>query len=187
MTEAAPSFPDSAFPSEPFPCPACGQMLASACRVCVACKQPIDPAKIRAARVDEPLSSGVEAQAGSPVVATVRFPWPLFFAIFFARILAAGLIDQRWGFLRAELVLGGLEVACAVWVFYDAGRHSVPRPFRWAWGTLLLWPLVFPWYLARRRTPRALCPFVEGSALPIVLVMLVALGILAVLLKGPIK
>ena len=28
------------FPTEPFPCPSCGQLLAPSCRVCVACKEP---------------------------------------------------------------------------------------------------------------------------------------------------
>jgi len=186
MTEAAPSLPDNAFPSEPFPCPACGQMLAATCRVCVACRQAIDPTKINMMLAETPSAAEEQAQAGIPTGATVRFPWPLFLALFFGRVLAAGLIEQRWGLLKAELVLGTIEALCAVWVFYDAGRSRVPRPFRWAWGTLFLWPFVFPWYLVRRKTPRALCPFVEGIALPIVFVVLLAVGVIFVLIKGPI-
>jgi len=76
---------------------------------------------------------------------------------------------------------------CAAWVFYDANRRGVPRPLRWALGALFLWPIVFPWYLVRRKTPRALCPFVEGIGLPVVILVLLALGVLIVLIRGPIK
>jgi hypothetical protein len=49
----------------------------------------------------------------------------------------------------------------------------------------LLWPIVFPWYLARRKTPGAPCPFVEGIGLPIVLIVYIAATALYVALKGP--
>jgi len=172
----------AAFPDEVFPCPACGQLLAPSCRVCVACKQPIDPAKINLAPLPVPSPEAAPAQA---IIATVRFPWPLFLALLLIRILLAGLAERQWGLLKAELVLGAIEMGCAVWVFYDANRIGAPRPFRWALGTLFLWPIVFPWYLVRRKMPRSLCPFVEGIGLPIVFLALVAIGVLFALLKIP--
>ena len=55
------------FPSEPFQCPACGQLLAPACRVCVACKHTIDPAEIaRPQEVALPaVSTGPKRGAGA--------------------------------------------------------------------------------------------------------------------------
>jgi len=120
-------------------------------------------------------------------MANVGFPWVLFLALFAARFLLFGIFGERFGALKTELVLGTLELISSVWVYYDASRNGVPRPFRWATGALFLWPIVFPWYLARRKTPRAPCPFVEGIGLPIVFLALVALGILIVLINGPIK
>lgn len=172
----------SAFPDEVFPCPACGQLLAPSCRVCVACKQPIDPTRINLAPV---LVSSPEAEPARPIIATVRFPWPLFLALLLMRILLAGLAERQWGLVKAELVFGAIEMGCSVWVFYDANRIGAPRPFRWALGTLFLWPIVFPWYLVRRKMPRALCPFVEGIGLPIVFLALIAVGVLFALLKIP--
>ena len=46
-TQSKRALPTADFPSEPFPCPACGQMLGPSCRVCVACKQPLNPAEIK--------------------------------------------------------------------------------------------------------------------------------------------
>lgn len=170
--------------TEPFACPACGQMLASTCRVCVACKQPIDPREIVAA-------SAAHAQEDlprtPPAPASVPFPWTLFFVLLAVRIAAGGFGERRFGLIKVELVLAGLEMLCAIWVFYDASRRGLARPLRWALGSLLLWPIVFPWYLARRRSPQARCPFVEGAALPIVILLLAAIGILIALIKGPIQ
>jgi hypothetical protein len=47
-------------------------------------------------------------------------------------------------------------------------------------GTLLLWPIIFPWYLARRNYPKQPCPFIEAQVRPITLAVLFIL--LAVLL-----
>jgi hypothetical protein len=182
MLGAVATVANSAFPDEVFPCPACGQLLAPSCRVCVACKQPIDPAKINLAPAQVP---SAEAEPARPIIATVRFPWPLFLALLLIRILLAGLAERQWGLLKAELVLLAIEMGCSVWVFYDANLIGAPRPFRWALGTLFLWPIVFPWYLVRRKMPRALCPFVEGIGLPIVFLALIAIGVLFALLKIP--
>jgi hypothetical protein len=160
-------------------------MLAPECRVCVACRQPIDPAQIKTSlgQTEVPLR-----EAASVALARVPFPWVLFFALLLIRVVAAGFAERRWGLVKAELVLGGLEMLCAAWVFYDAHRLGGPKPLRWALATLLLWPIVFPWYLIRRRTPRAVCPFVEGMGLPVVLLVLLALGVVITLVRGgPLK
>ena len=68
QTENRPS--DEQFPAEPFPCPACGQLLAPSCRVCVACKHAIDPAEIRKPRVLPVVGEPARRQPEP-----VRFPW----------------------------------------------------------------------------------------------------------------
>ncbi|HLY60612.1 MAG TPA: hypothetical protein VKV95_07575 [Terriglobia bacterium] len=150
----------------------------------MACKNPIDPNQILTAAITVPPPDVPEVQARPD---PVRFPWLLFLALFLLRLLLFGAIQIRLGLVKTELVLGGFELLSCVWVFYDAQRSGAPRPFRWALGTLFLWPIVFPWYLVRRRTPQAPCPFVEGIGLPIVFLALVALGILLVIINGPIK
>lgn len=174
----------TSLPTEPFACPACGQMLAPTCRVCVACKQPIDPREIMTAP-GALLQAEVPSARTAPV--SVPFPWTLFFVLLAVRIAAGGFGERRLGLIKVELALAGLEMICAIWVFYDASRSNLPRPLRWALGSLLLWPIVFPWYIARRRSPQARCPFVEGAALPIVILVLVAIGVLIALIKGPIQ
>src|SRR5438046_3694554 len=120
----------AAFPDEAFPCPACGQMLGPLCRVCVACKQPIDPAQIKAAsaRVSEPRP--FEAH---PTTGTVRFPWVLFFVLLLVGI-PVGLAERRWGLIRTELVFDGFKMRCAAGVFYDANHRGATRPLRWRWA-----------------------------------------------------
>ena len=169
---------DSAFPSEPFPCPACAQMLAPSCRVCVACKQPIDPAQIRRRRAVIPT---LESQARLPTTARVQFPWQLFFALLVVRLLVAIVAQRHWGLIKAELALGSVEILSAVWVFYDAHEKRVSKPLRWGLGSLLLWIVFFPWYLARRRDPGASCPFVEAEASPFLRVLLFVLLVFVLL------
>jgi hypothetical protein len=123
----------------------------------------------------------------------VRFPWPWFFGLLGARLLVAMIAQRSLGIVKAELVLMGVEFGSAAWVLYDANQRRIPRVFRWAGGTLLLWVLVFPWYLARRRKPQATCPFVESQAGPLVRILLIALAaslIMAIILtalQGPVK
>lgn len=69
----------------------------------------------------------------------------------------------------------GVELAASAWVYYDAHARRIPRPLRWGLGSLLLWILIFPWYLSRRRTPEAPCPFVEAEVGPITRFLLVIL------------
>ncbi len=178
----------SGFPSLPFACPACGQLLGPAVRVCVACKQPINPTEI-----DQPAPVVATPGAGvaAPSVERVPFPLQLFLILLAARLLAAFLVVKHWGPPRAALALGGLDIVSAAWVFHDARERGVPKPLRWGLGSLLLWTFIFPWYLARRRAPQPSCPFVEAEVGPVtrallfVLVLLLLLGIVAAVLQGP--
>jgi hypothetical protein len=173
---------------EPFACPACGQMLAPSCRVCVACKQPIDPSQIDTAVAESVRPAPAVAL---PTPEPVRFPWLLFLALFGIRLAVAMVAQRHFGLLRTELMLGGVEFVTAIWVFQDAQRRRVPKPLRWGLGSLLLWLLFFPWYLARRRAPEAPCPSIEAEIGPvtrvllIILVVFFLLGMVSFLFKGP--
>jgi hypothetical protein len=159
-TENRPS--DEEFPTEPFPCPACGQLLAPSCRVCVACNHKIDAAEIRKPRVlpmvGEPARGELEP---------VRFSWRSFVIVFATWVVGASLVQRHMAPLKAQLVLGGVQILCSFWVLFDAREKRLPKPHRWGMGTLLLWPIIFPWYLARRKRPRQPCPFVEARVSPI--------------------
>ncbi len=117
----------------------------------------------------------LEPQARLPATARVRFPWQLFFVLLVVRLLAAIVAQRHWGLIKAELALGSVEILTAVWVFYDAHEKRVPKPLRWGLGSLLLWIVVFPWYLARRRNPGAPCPFIEAEVSPFFRVLLFVL------------
>lgn len=182
------SLADSGFPSDPFPCPACGQMLAPTVRVCVACKHPIDPAEM--ARVQlAPVK--VAPRVAPSVAARAPFPWPLFLILLAARLGSAVIAQRYLGLLKTEIGLGGMEFLSAIWVLRDAIQKRIPRPGRWMLGSLFLWILIFPWYISRRKTPRASCPFIEGEtgpvarALLIVLFVFFLLGVAVVVLKRP--
>ncbi len=172
---------------EPFACPACGQMLAPTIRVCVVCKQPIDPAQIKRPALEPP---PVEVHP-SPVVPRARFSWPIFLSVLVVWLLAAAISQRLLGYMKSQLALGSAVVLSSIWVFLDAERKAVPKPLRWGIGSLLLWILVFPWYLARRRSPQAACPFVEGEVGPItralffILVTFFLLGAILIIVKGP--
>ena len=167
---------------EPFPCPACGQLLAPSCRVCVACKHAIDPAEIRQIKV-VPAVEQPPRREPEPV----RFSWRIFLIVFAIWVVGATLVQRYMAPMKAQLVLGGVQILCSVWVLFDALQKHLPRPLRWGVGTLLLWPIIFPWYLARRGHPRQPCPFIEARANPRTLaVLFVVLAILFYLvLKQP--
>lgn len=180
--------PDSAFPSEPFACPACGQMLAPSCRVCVACAQPIDFTKIKRLR----LARGtLVPQITPPKIARARFSWRIFLLVLAIWLVVGTAAQRLLGPVKAQLVLGGVVILSSVWVFFDAHEKRVAKPLRWGVGSLLMWILVFPWYLARRKTPQASCPFIEAEAGPLARVLLFALviffllAVALVILKGP--
>jgi hypothetical protein len=171
---------------EPFPCPHCGQMLAPSCRVCVACKQAIEPSEIATLQPASPpaeiLEAGVTAQRER-----VRFPWAIFLLVLAAWMAGASAVQFLLTPVKSQLLLAGVQVLTSVWVFYDAQDKGVPKPLRWGLGTLLLWPIIFPWYLGRRSQPAARCPFVEGPAGPLTRALLVVLllALLILVFKGP--
>ena len=77
----------------------------------------------------------------------------------------------------------------SAWVYYDAHNKRVPKPLRWGLGSLLLWIVVFPWYVVRRRNPAAPCRFVEAEASSLTrlllapLVIFLLLGFVIIVLK----
>ena len=164
------SAPVTEFPSEPFQCPACGQLLAPSCRVCVACKHTIDPAKIaRPQEVAPPAARTISK------LEPVRYPWRLFFLVLGSSFFLALIFEGLWGQQKAQLAMGGAQTLVGVWVFFDALRQRVQRPARWALGTMLLPVVIFPWYLARRNKPNATVRFVEAEAGPVTRFLLFAL------------
>jgi len=172
---------------EPFPCPACGQMLAPACRVCVACKEPVDPSKILRPQATVWVASLREPESLPRARELVRFPWRIFFLVFAIWLVAASVVQQLLGPVQSESVLIGIQILSSVWVFYEAQQKGLPKPWRWGLGVFLLWLIFFPWYLARRNKREAACPFVEGPVgrrVPALLFVLL-LVILFLLIKGP--
>jgi hypothetical protein len=181
------SVPATGFPAEPFPCPACGQMLGPACRVCVACKQPINPVEIKR---PEPVA-GETFERRRPAVqpSSWRFSVPIFLVVLLFWVLLAGAAEKLLTPAWSNSLLGGVVLLTSIWVYYDAHDKLVPKPMRWGLGSLLLWIVVFPWYLARRRDPVARCRFDEAEVssptrlLLMVLLFLALLGIVTMVLK----
>lgn len=199
--EAAESDAPSPSDGEPFPCPHCGQMLAPACRVCVACHEPIDPAQIRRppsvaipwdqhANVKTPLQPEVPS-ALTPALPPVRYPWRMFLLVLAVSWAGAVVALEVVGMEQGRLLVTGVQVISSLWVFFDARQKRLPKPLHWGLGTLFLWVIVFPWYLVRRRTPESPCPFVEREASPLARVLLAALAlfflvaVVVALLHGP--
>ena len=170
-TIASPATPAD-FPSEPFPCPACGQMLAPSCRVCVACKHAIDPAEL--ARLQEVVLPAAPAGGAETRPQPVRFSWPLFFVVFGVSCFLVVIFQGLWkNQQQVLLAMGGIQTLAGVWVFFDALRQGVPKPLRWSLGSMLLPLVIFPWYLARRGTPQSPVPILErGPAIRLVLLAL---------------
>jgi len=161
------------YPAEPFACPVCGQMLAPSCRVCVACKSPIDPAQIAPPREMAP---PVAPAAGrEPAPAPVRYPWRIFFGILLISFSLALLTEGLWGKQRAQMIMAGIQTLAGMWVFFDALRQGIPKPLRWGLGSMLLPVVIFPWYLGRRDKPRAPVPFVEAEVGPVTRLILFAI------------
>jgi hypothetical protein len=178
-----------AFPSEPFACPECGQMLAPNVRVCVACKAPIDPARIQRPRVAQAVV--VAAAPASKPLPSVRFPWPIFFTVFVASLLLFGALMQMLTLEHAQMVMAGLEILVGLWVIRDAIARKIPSPFRWGLAAMLIHVVFLSWYIGRRRTPELPCPFVEAKASPLSRYLLLALMVFFLLsavmyfLQGP--
>ena len=165
---------DEQFPAEPFPCPACGQLLAPSCRVCVACQHKIDPAEIRKPAILPPVEMPAQRK-----LEPVRFSWRIFLIVFAIWVVGATLVQRLMPPLRAQFVLGSVQILCSLWVLFDALQKRLPSPLRWGMGTLLLWPIIFPWYLARRSRPSQPCPFIEARVRPAtVAVLFILLAVL---------
>ena len=162
------------FPSEPFPCPACGQMLAPTCRVCVACRTPIDFEAVGAQHPEVPPTVAPEP-AHKPPPERVPYPWRLLVVVLSAGMLIGLASVALWGEDRGPIVVQGLPVLVGIWVFFDAIHRRIPRPLRWGIGTVLLLAVILPWYLARRSKPEATVPFVEAEAGPVTRFLLFAL------------
>jgi hypothetical protein len=164
--------PAATFPSEAFPCPACGQMLGAACRVCVACKQPVDLGLV--ARPETPAALP-GPQVIPPRGADVRYPWSVLLFVLviwlFASLVAARFLSPA----NSQIAMASLVVLSLLWVLYDARERGVPKPLRWVLACLLLWIVFFPWYLARRQTPEASCPFIEAERGPLLRFLIVTL------------
>ena len=165
--------------AEPFACPECGQMLAATCRVCVACKKPVDLARIGT------ILPAAQAEVLEPPRALplepARFSWGIFFTVLFAYLFLASLSQSLMGFKGSTYTMGGFVLATSLWVFADAREKGIRKPAGWAIACLLLWLVFFPWYVSRRRTPEAPCPIIEGESGPIarVLILLLILMTLA--------
>lgn len=167
------------FPSEPFACPACGQMLAPSCRVCVVCKLPINPAEIK--KLEPAVAPMFQPQRPTAQPSRARFSWSIFLVVLLSWLLLAGLTERFLGPAKSQLLLISVVILSSAWVLYDAHDRLVPKPLRWGFGSLLLWIVVFPWYLARRRDPLTPCRLVEAEAGPLTRLLLAAL-VIAVLL-----
>jgi hypothetical protein len=150
-------------------------MLAAAVRVCVACKQPVDAAKIKRASAQAPI---LERQETTRATAPVRFPWRILLVVLIVTWAIGTAMLRRMSVERFQLTFVAAQFICSVWVFYDAREKRVPRALRWGLGTMLLWIVVFPWYLARRKAPEAPCPFVEAEIRPFTRALLLALLVL---------
>lgn len=189
LPEESGSRPAAAFPDEPFACPHCGQMLAPSCRVCPSCREAIDPKDIPRPEVVIPIASQVVAL---PTKEYARFSWSIFFATLGTWLIVALIAEKFLGYEKGQLALGALVALSSVWVFHDARTKNIPTPWRWSLGSFLLWILMFPWYLARRRTPKAPCPFIEGEGgrvartLLFILFVIIVLYALMMLIKGPV-
>lgn len=176
-------------PPEPFACPHCGQMLAPECRVCVACRQPIEIDKIG----DGGRTDLLQPQADTLPSKSVRshFSWAIFFVILAAALVLMSVAIRLIGLEASRLVFVGIMFICAGWVFYDARFKGIPRPWRWSIMTLFFWIVFFPWYLGRRRTPESPCAVMESPtsvffrALFWFVLILLFLTLLAALVKSP--
>jgi hypothetical protein len=162
-------------------------MLAPSCRVCVACKEPIDPSRIGRPKPDGAALDSQGLQPSSHPPEPLRFPWRVFFIVLAFWLPGALLIQRFLNPTKSQLILAGVQLLTSVWVFFDAQAKRVPQPLKWGLGSLLLWPLIFPWYLGRRSKPAAPCPFVEAPAGRIARTVLFVLLIVVVflILKGP--
>jgi 4-amino-4-deoxy-L-arabinose transferase-like glycosyltransferase len=86
-------------------------------------------------------------------------------------LISIALLGEQKG----PVVIQAVPLLAGIWVFFDAARRRLPRPFRWAMGTVLLLAVVFPWYLARRNKPESPVPFIEAETGRTTRILLIAL------------
>jgi len=171
---------------EPFPCPACGQLLAPRSRVCAACRQPVDPANIQQLEAVRP----PETQATVTPPPRVSFSWQIFMVVLLAWLALTGITLSLLSLAKAQLISFGVVLGSSIWVLQDARAKSIPKPFRWAFGSIMLWIVFFPWYLSRRRVPAATCR-VEAELTPLgrflafALLVLLVISLVITATKGP--
>jgi hypothetical protein len=102
----------------------------------------------------------------------------MFLIVLLSWYLLGSAAEKFLGTQRSELLLGSVVLLTSAWVYYDAHDKLVPKPLRWGLLSLLVWIVVFPWYLARRRDPVAPCRFVEASSLRRLLLALLVISVL---------
>ena len=114
-------------------------------------------------------------RARNPRPEPVRFPWRIFFAVLGISFLLALIskdsggnrgLSWQWEEHRPLPVSG---------CFLMRSGGAFPRPLRWAVGSMLLPVVIFPWYLARRSSPKSPVPFVEAEVGPVTRFLLFAL------------
>jgi hypothetical protein len=155
----------------------------------VACKHTINPADI--ARPQEVVLPAAHAPSTGPRPETVRYPWLIFFAVLGVGLILGQIFLALLGEQKGPLVIQAVPVLVGLWVFFDARRQRVPRPLRWAVGSMLLLIIIFPWYLARRSKLRSQVRFVEAEVGPVTRFLLFALlifflaSLIFYIVKGP--
>jgi hypothetical protein len=90
-------------------------------------------------------------------------------------VLLSAATEAKFGMTVTAYGFGFVQLATSLWVIFDAHRKRVPQPLQWGVGTMLLWIIVFPWYLARRRQPQTACPFVESGVRSLLRIILLFL------------
>jgi hypothetical protein len=163
-------------------------MLAATCQICVACKKPVDFARI----LREPLTEEAPPSPllREPRIEPARFSWGIFSVIVLIYFVLASLAQGFLGSKGAPYAMIGFVISSALWVYADARGKGIPKPAGWALACLLLWLVFFPWYVSRRRTPYAPCPIIEGEHGPVAravilfLVLMTLVGAVLMLLSG---
>lgn len=131
------------------------------------------------------------AEPEGPPKAISHFSWPIFFVCVAAYLGIAVGAERFLKPVDLRYFVGGLLVACAVWVYFDARARKVPNPLRWAIGSLLIWIIVFPWYLSRRRKPEIPCLIMESKGTTFlrvvlwVIVLCAIVGLISAMMRKP--
>jgi hypothetical protein len=126
-----------------------------------------------------------------PRLESVRYPWRIFIVVLGIGIILGQIFLALLGEQKGLLVFQAVPILVGLWVFFDALRQRVPKPLRWAVGSMLFLIVFFPWYLARRKKPRSQVRFVEAEAGPVTRFLLFALlifflvSLIFYIVKGP--